>query len=445
MKTVVAKYEDLTRWDVKRLLVNDMWSGNADLASLSDLLVQRKEVFRGHDAPLMLSIHFGGTVSERKRQVMKGSLFIAHAGDIVFSKIDARNGALCMIPKKYKQVAFTSEFPIYKLKSEQSERVSLEYLELVLLSPQFLNVLNSLVSGASGRKRITPSQFEDVKVPIPDIKTQNKIVADFRGAEAQAKHLQRQANDLEEQMNRFLMQELGVENEKQAKSNSAFVVSYKDLSRWSVGFSLWSNQAQSRLFETLNLDQIPQAVELMQRGKSPKYKESTGAIVLNQKCNRWNNIDITHAKTVDPEWLSSIESRYLLQHNDIVINSTGEGTIGRASVVNQASEGLFYDSHMLLLRLNTENILPQYFVSIFNSEYGQKQVGLIKSAQSTKQTELGLDNLGKITFPLPSLEIQRRIVTKMEKMHAKIMTTREQYTSIIQSAKNDLMTAIALN
>lgn len=81
---------------------------------------------------------------------------------------------------------------------------------------------------------------------------------------------------------------------------------------------------------------------------------------------------------------------------------------------------MLYDSHILLLRVNKEKINPLFFTYLFNSDFGQKQVENLKSAQSTKQTELGVNNLKKIMFPLPPLKIQNKIADTIEKMKIKI-------------------------
>ena len=83
-------------------------------------------------------------------------------------------------------------------------------------------------------------------------------------------------------------------------------------------------------------------------------------------------------------------------------------------------EGLLYDSHILLLRLNKEKIDPRFFVYVFNSRYGQEQVENVKSAKTTKQTELGIDNLKKIQIPVPPLDIQKKIVAELEIMYEEI-------------------------
>jgi restriction endonuclease S subunit len=70
--------------------------------------------------------------------------------------------------------------------------------------------------------------------------------------------------------------------------------------------------------------------------------------------------------------------------------------------------------------LNKEKIDPRYFTLVFNSRYGQEQVNNVKSAKTTKQTELGIENLKKIQIPIPPLNTQREIVAKLYAMYEEI-------------------------
>ena len=61
-----------------------------------------------------------------------------------------------------------------------------------------------------------------------------------------------------------------------------------------------------------------------------------------------------------------------------------------------------------------------------NSNFGQEQINYIKSAQSTKQTELGIDNLKLIKFPYPELEVQNKMVEHIKELNANIINLRKQ-------------------
>lgn len=146
-------------------------------------------------------------------------------------------------------------------------------------------------------------------------------------------------------------------------------------------------------------------------------------------------------KTVDPTWLNSIEKEDLTHEGDILINSTGEGTIGRSAVVDNKHAGLLYDSHVLLLRLNKERIIPQYFEYVFNSSYVQEQITKVKSARTTKQTELGVENLKRILLPVPPLNVQKEIVERLTAMYKEVNELQQlspYYKKAISSFENQI-------
>ncbi len=67
-------------------------------------------------ADQFVSVRFGGAIESRDLEGdpdYKGLLFWAEAGDVIYSKIDCRNGAIGISPSIFPRVAVTSEFPVY--------------------------------------------------------------------------------------------------------------------------------------------------------------------------------------------------------------------------------------------------------------------------------------------------------------------------------------------
>ncbi|HEY9156418.1 hypothetical protein, partial [Candidatus Binatus sp.] len=130
-----------------------------------------------------LSLRFSGEIEPRDlrgKVDFKGALFFAHAGDIIYSKIDVRNGAIGILPPQIPVATVTSEFPVYRIK----KNVALpEYIQLVFRTEHFRRIINGMVSGTSGRKRVEPSSLEAVEIPIPPLPDQEAIVARWREAQ----------------------------------------------------------------------------------------------------------------------------------------------------------------------------------------------------------------------------------------------------------------------
>ena len=96
-------------------------------------------------------------------------------------------------------------------------------------------------------------------------------------------------------------------------------------------------------------------VKEIRRGKSPKYIEQSGTLVFAQKCNTKNNgIDIGLALSLDEGTLGKYPDDEFMQDGDVVINSTGTGTLGRVgfyrSADNRANLPIVPDSHVTVVR-----------------------------------------------------------------------------------------------
>jgi restriction endonuclease S subunit len=143
-------------------------------------------------------------------------------------------------------------------------------------------------------------------------------------------------------------------------------------------------------------------------------------------------------KYVDENWYLSVNKNFFTKEGDILINSTGEGTIGRATYIKKEYQGLLFDSHIILLRIDKNKMNPELFVELFNSSFGQDQVNDLKSAQATKQTELGVTNLFKICMPVPdSMEFQNEILTKIRNERMTIQKLRIQAEQYRKQAKEE--------
>ena len=98
----------------------------------------------------------------------------------------------------------------------------------------------------------------------------------------------------------------------------------------------------------------------IQRGKSPKYSEKSEMIVINQKCIRWNGLDLSHARFISENQIPAWDDKRILKKGDLLWNSTGTGTIGRACLFfpDDNSKKYVVDSHITIIRASSE-LLPK--------------------------------------------------------------------------------------
>ena len=153
----------------------------------------------------------------------------------------------------------------------------------------------------------------------------------------------------------------------------------------------------------------------IKRGKSPTYTAKSGTLVFAQKCNtKAGHIDLDIALFLDESKLDRYPDEEFMQDNDIVINSTGNGTLGRVGIYKESDNPrnlpIVPDSHVTVIRASkTISVEYVYYVLKFYQPYMEKL-----GTGSTNQTELSANVVRALLFPLPPLAEQQRIVTKLE-------------------------------
>ena len=159
-------------------------------------------------------------------------------------------------------------------------------------------------------------------------------------------------------------------------------------------------------------------VKEIKRGKSPTYIASSGTLVFAQKCNvKTGGIDMSLAKFLDEKTLGKYPGDEFMQDLDIVVNSTGTGTMGRIGLFritdNPTGFPIVPDSHVTVVRLNKE-ISVHYLICCLR--YYQPYLE-DHGEGSTNQKELKPDTIKNLFIPLPPVSEQQRIsdiVTNLE-------------------------------
>ncbi|MFC4248146.1 restriction endonuclease subunit S [Natribaculum luteum] len=161
--------------------------------------------------------------------------------------------------------------------------------------------------------------------------------------------------------------------------------------------------------------------DYIQRGKQPEYSEDGEVQIINQKCIYWDDIYLENARRLAeshrPKWQ---EYRYL-QKGDVLVNSTGVGTVGRAQVFPGSDEPFVVDGHVTIMR-TSDTLLPRFLWYFLRSESGQDQ---INAAGSTGQIELRKKDVLDMNIPVPPIEEQERIVNNLGSLFEKIEDAKE--------------------
>ena len=180
--------------------------------------------------------------------------------------------------------------------------------------------------------------------------------------------------------------------------------------------------SEGTLPEDWHITTIDEISSLISRGIAPKYDDNSEQIVLNQKCIRDHTIDISLARRHLPK---KINEKWI-KKGDLLINSTGTGTLGRVAQVWFDANNMTVDSHVTIVRPK-DSILQNYigFWGLSHeSEIEAQHTG------STGQTELPRDRVKSMKLPLPDEDTLRKFNGLIMPMTSAVVSNQEENTRL---------------
>lgn len=181
----------------------------------------------------------------------------------------------------------------------------------------------------------------------------------------------------------------------------------------------------------------------IQRGKSPKYTQNSELAVINQKCIRWNQLQTEHQKYIHPSQIAAWDSNRYIRQGDILWNSTGTGTVGRAYLVksNDSTSPKVVDSHVTIVRASQE-VDPRIIFYWIKGPCVQNRIEELCEG-STNQVELSRAAISEVKIPLPPINEQRRIADKLDRVLARIDAANEHLSRVAPLIKRFRQSVLA--
>lgn len=236
---------------------------------------------------------------------------------------------------------------------------------------------------------LNKSQFSKIEVEIPSLEKQKKIAAILSSIDAKI--------EVNQKINDNLMQQA--------------VTIFKS---WFVEYSPFDG-IEPKEWETVNLEKI---TSLISRGIAPKYSDNSDQIVINQKCIRNHMIDLSQARTHTPK----VINEKWLRFGDLLINSTGDGTLGRAAQVWFQPQNITVDSHVTVVRPAKENLI--FYIGLWGVLH-EREIESLHTG-STGQTELPKERVKALELHLPDNGTLDRFNTLIAPMAAAIVSMQNE-------------------
>ena len=223
-----------------------------------------------------------------------------------------------------------------------------EYLMMWFRRPEFDRYVR-FKSHGSAREIFEWEEMCEVMLPVPPIEEQRKIVAEYQAIEKR------------------------IENNRQ-------LIATLEATAQTIYRKMFVNEIDpENLPEGWRMGTLGNITLFISAGTIPIYTEDSDYLVLGQKCNYNHTISPGKARHHLPK-TSSIPC----QLGDVLVNSTGDGTLGRVGLIRFEPQKLTFDSNMTLARPLNQEWIEYLFVTMLNMESLFVQI----CQGSTNQTRL---------------------------------------------------------
>ena len=170
-------------------------------------------------------------------------------------------------------------------------------------------------------------------------------------------------------------------------------------------FGDFKSQFIEMYYNTHNKQTLESVCPIMSKGITPKYVESSSVLVINQACIHWDGQRLGNIKYHNEE--IPVRKR-ILESGDVLLNATGNGTLGRCCVFICPSDNNTYinDGHVIALSTDRAVILPEVLNTYLSLNDTQAEIYRQYVTGSTNQVDIVFSDIKKMKVPVPSMDEQ---------------------------------------
>ena len=335
------------------------------------------------------------------------------------------------------------------------DKIYVAYTKLIFATEYYREHIRQLSQGTN-INNVKAEYINNMLIPLPPLSEQARIVTEIEKFEpliAEYDKLEQQATKLDDEIYDKLKKSIlqyaiqgklvpqdpndepasvlleRIRAEKKAKLGKKYVDSYiykgdDNCYYEKVGETVTniSDEMPFDLPENWAWCRLQMICSYIHRGKSPTYGTEKILPIIAQKCNQWSGIQTQKCLFADCATIKKYTEEQYLCVGDIIINSTGTGTVGRTGYVDDTLfkeyPKFVADSHVTVVR-PLEHIDSKYIYLFLKSPVIQTDIEA-KCSGSTNQIELATKTIQSYLIPLPPATEQYRITSRFFALEAKL-------------------------
>ncbi|MDY3316599.1 restriction endonuclease subunit S [Riemerella anatipestifer] len=319
------------------------------------------------------------------------------------------------------------------------ENLSPDFLFLLFKTERFNRIINENTTG-SVRQNLTVDTLKKLQIPLPSLAEQEAIVKAYQTKINQAQNLEHQAQDLEQEIERYFLNELGIKNvEKRIKTVSLNIIEFNNIEKWGVEFNLGSNNdsfLSSQIFKNEKLENL---VEINPRTNLLENDKNISFIPMECVSDDFGEIIELKSKKI-----SESKGYTKFQENDLIwARITPCMQNGKSAIVSNLENKLGCGSteFHVIRNNNTSNTHTEYIYHILRLKIVLNRATSYFTG-SAGQQRVPKSFLEELVIPVPPIDVQVKISNKLSEIKTNIKTNITQAKNLKHQAEQEFEQAI---
>lgn len=176
-------------------------------------------------------------------------------------------------------------------------------------------------------------------------------------------------------------------------------------------------------YESVQLGDVATFIRGVSFPKSAQLTSSTKNClkIISTRAAQSDGINFNKLIYIDGTYLREDK---LVRKGDILLSLANSlDLVGRATYISEDYPNMSFGAFMGVVRANQDKVIPEYLFSILQSENAKKYFNSV-ARTTTNISNITFEDLGKLTFPLPTIEQQEKIVSEIRSYREIILSAQ---------------------
>ena len=309
---------------------------------------------------------------------------VVRANQLILSKIDARNGAIGLVPPELDGAIVSNDFPSFEFRDP--ERCDAAFMGWLVRSAPFVELCKAASEGTTNRVRIKEDRFLDQQIGLPPLSEQQAIVARLDALAEKTREVEAHLDAVERDAEHLL------------------ALRFRDFIADAPLRPMAEVAPLVRREQTIDLDGIYPELGIRSFGKGTFHKPPLSGSEVGTK------------------------RLYRIEPGDLLFSNVfaWEGAI---AIAQQADAGRFGSHRFITCRTVPSLVTAEFLRYYFLTDDGMLKIGEASPGGAGRNRTLGLEKLMAIQVPVPPLAAQQNF----DRLQADVAALKAKHAAIRQA------------